>query len=181
MLFIRFDGTNEEIIAPVEEPMLRQMQTLTHRAVRTNLGGYVIATTASEVKQNELLPRSIVLDTIICRNNSDCPSPSSCDGLVCRSPGPPASSTTPVARPTPSPVSLLLPVAFGLVCPPPAPFGATCINGIWVINSNVSSGGAVNVTAPVFINGSLVLLSNASLTLLNNASITVAGCVTVGG
>jgi hypothetical protein len=90
-------------------------------------------------------------------------------------PPPTASPTDPPAEPpsvNPGPVNS---------CPPPAPFGAICVEGAYIVRSNVTTGGQVVVSAPTVVEGSLTLNNGSTIVLQNSAKINVTGCLSVGG
>jgi hypothetical protein len=136
-----------------EDKMLQSLSQGRPRAIRTENGAYRIALTVSEPPAVESPSRAVLLDTIFCRRSAECPTGYQCDLSVCALPA----------------------------CPLPAPFGAICISGVYVLNDNATSGGSVVITTPVVINGSLTLTNASAITIQSNASITVSGCLTVGG
>eukprot|EP01122_Echinamoeba_exundans_P006481 TRINITY_DN1835_c0_g2_i1.p1 TRINITY_DN1835_c0_g2~~TRINITY_DN1835_c0_g2_i1.p1 ORF type:complete len:1166 (+),score=114.85 TRINITY_DN1835_c0_g2_i1:734-4231(+) len=136
--------------------------------VRLKTGAYKVALTVSEQIVGLTHPRTILLDPTFCRATTECLPMDECDGFVC----------------VPSNVTLVEPLSRPPIrptCPLPVPFGAVCVDGVYVVSSNTTSGGSVIITTPVVINGSLTLTNTSTITIQNNASITVSGCITVGG
>jgi hypothetical protein len=152
MLFVRL-GAVVTYREVSGDPMLRGLDLYPPWPVKTESGAHRITTTASELPVLSIPPRAIVLDPIICRTTAQCSSDAQCDGFFC----------------------------IPATCPLPAPFGAICISGVYVLNDNATSGGSVVITTPVVINGSLTLTNSSAITIQSNASITVSGCLTVGG
>jgi hypothetical protein len=151
------------------EPTMRTYVKESVSTMRLPGGGHKIAVTLQDRYKLDAPSRAVLLDVQLCRDDSQCPPGLSCNGSICNVVAPP--SAAPAAPNGAAPSS----------CPLPAPFDATCINGIYVVSNSTSSGSSVVIVAPVFINGSLTLTNASAITIQNNASITVSGCLTVGG
>jgi hypothetical protein len=145
-------------IAP--DPMLSSVSLGAVSVVKISPGGFRLASTITErylQYSPDSAPRAIFMEPFLCRSTANCSAGTVCDGFVCKIQG--AAAT----------------------CPVPAPFGALCVSGVYVINNDTTSGGSVVIVTPVVINGSLTLTNSSAITIQSNASITVSGCLTVGG
>lgn len=119
-----------------------------------------------------------------------CSSDKFCSLLGSPTHSPPAS--TPVAAPSTPPTAPTFappPTAVVLVCAPPPPAIATCVSGVWVVNSSivVPPGGNISIPSPTTINGNFSL-SNTSTVVIKvegtgaiTSIVVVSGCVVFGG
>jgi hypothetical protein len=114
-------------------------------------------------------PRTVSMDYRLCWLDSQCPP--SCVNFTCPLEIPSAPLAPPLARPA-SPT---------LSCSPPIPLGALCVDGVYIIQGNVTTGGQVVIATPVVIEGSLKLSNGSTVVLQNSATINVTGCLSVGG
>jgi hypothetical protein len=124
-------------------------------------GGNIIATVQTDFYENYVSSSVVVLDTIVCGNDSFCPANSACVNSVCNLFPPPAAS--------------------GCAGPSPLP-QAQCVGNIWIIQGDVViSNGTIVVGSNTKINGSLVVTSGATITLTGTATLEATGCATFAG